>query len=124
MLAFGEAEDLPAEYIVGAHQAPDLVPGRGGRGPVGREYLQCAEGRAEMALVPRCRSPPARVRCRRGDQAERHYLGVLLRPDRGGAIAGRARPAGARAHDPDAAGPAIRMPPTRAGVLSSDSRFS
>jgi hypothetical protein len=87
VLAGGEAEHLPAEHVVHAHQPLDLVPGCRGRALVGGEDVQVAERRAEPAFVADADHDRGPVRRRRCHQAERHHLGVLLRPDRGGAVA-------------------------------------
>jgi hypothetical protein len=87
VLAGGEAEHLPAEHVVHAHQPLDLVAGCRGRTLVGGEYVEVAERRAEPAFVTDADHDRGPVRRRRRHQAKRHHLGVLLRPDRGGAIA-------------------------------------
>jgi hypothetical protein len=87
VLAGGEAEYLPAEHVVHAHQPLDLVAGCRGRALVGGEDVEVAERRAEPAFVADADYHRGPVRRRRCHQAERHHLGVLLRPDRGGAVA-------------------------------------
>ena len=90
VLALGEAEHLAAEHIMRPHQPLDLIPRRGGRLPAGREHLQRAQRRPEPAFVADADHDRGAGRCRRGNQAERHHLGVLLGPGRGGAVAGGA----------------------------------
>ncbi len=90
VLALGEAEHLAAEHIMRPHQPLDLVARRGGRLPVRREHLQDAERRPEPAFVADADHDRGAGRCRRGNQAERYHLSVLLGPDRGGAVAGGA----------------------------------
>ena len=115
MLALGEAEHLPAERVVGAHQPLDLGARRGGRRPFRREYLEAAQRRPELAFVPDPDHDRRAVRCRRRHQAKGDDLGVLLRADGDGTVASRpypgvTSPAGnagdpdsAPAHEPDAA---------------------
>jgi hypothetical protein len=86
----------------------------GRRRPLRREDLQAAEGRAELALVADADHHRSAVRRRGRHQAEGHDLGVLLGPDRGGAIArgpaaavadvaGRREPDSVGTRDPDTA---------------------
>jgi hypothetical protein len=104
VLAGGEAEHLAAEHVVHAHQPLDLVPGRGGRGLVGREYLEVAERRAEPAFVADADHHRGAVRGRRGRQAERRHLGVLLRAHRRGPVAGGPDPQVSGGSDPGSPG--------------------
>ncbi len=115
VLALGEAEHLPAERVVGPHQPLDLGPRRGRRRPFRREYLEAAQGRAELAFVPDPDHHRSAVRGRRRHQAKRDDLGVLFRSYSDSTVASRpysgvtsaagdARdPDSATAHDPDAA---------------------
>ena len=81
MLALGEAEHLPAERVVGAHQPLDLGACRGGRRPVPpRVSRGCTRG-PELAFVPDPDHDRRAVRCRGRHQAKGDDLGVLLRPD-------------------------------------------
>ena len=107
MLALGEAEHLPAERVVGAHQPLDLGARRGGRRPFRREYLEAAQRGPEPAFVPDPDHDRRAVRCRGRHQAKGDDLGVLLRPDGDRTVASRSdsgvtRAAG-HAGDPDSA---------------------
>jgi hypothetical protein len=90
VLALGKAEHLAAEHVIRPHQPLDLIARRGGRRPVRREHLQRAQRRAEPAFVADADHDRGAGRRRRANQAERHHLGVLRGPDRGGAVAGGA----------------------------------
>ena len=100
------------------HQPLDLVARRSGHLPVGREHLQRAERRAEPAFVADADHDRGAVWRRPRDQAERHYLSVLLRADGGGAVAGGAhhRIAAGRAAADHGPVPAIRPRPDKADV--------